>query len=276
MDAGAAAEGGRRPGVRARAVHDALGLRRGRGADLDQRRPEQQRHARAHGPGGRAGDRGDLRGRRRRGARRARPVRHAVAGRARSTARTSWSSPAASAWRRCARRSSRCWPSASATAASCCSTAGARPTSCCSATSCEQWGERGLAGDRHRRQRRARSGSATSASSRGWCTAPSFDAARAVALLCGPEVMMRFTVVGAGGARRRRRARLRLDGAQHAVRHRALRSLPARADVPVPRRPGLPRGASSRRGWRSGSCDGRASASRRSPSGSSPPATAAS
>jgi coenzyme F420-reducing hydrogenase gamma subunit/NAD(P)H-flavin reductase len=41
-------------------------------------------------------------------------------------------------------------------------------------------------------------------------------------------------------ARRGQRARVRVDGAQHAVRHRALRALPARTHAGVPRRAGLP------------------------------------
>ena len=47
--------------VRAGPVHDALGRRRGRGADLDQRRPGPAGAARPHRPRGRARDRGDLR-----------------------------------------------------------------------------------------------------------------------------------------------------------------------------------------------------------------------
>ena len=86
----------------------------------------------------------------------------------------------------------------------------------------------------------ARSGSGTSASSRGSCAARRFDPAGAVALLCGPEVMMRFTVAALAQRRRRRRARVRVDGAQHAVRDRSLRALPARADARLPRRAGLP------------------------------------
>ena len=81
------AELGRAARVRARAVHDALGRRRRRGADLDQRRPRPTRTARAHGPRGRAGHRGDLRVRARPRARRPRPVRRAVAGRARGRGR---------------------------------------------------------------------------------------------------------------------------------------------------------------------------------------------
>ena len=51
---------------------------------------------------------------------------------------------------------------------------------------------------------------------------------------------MRFTVAALDPRRRRRRARLRVDGAQHAVRDRPLRPLPARPDARLPRRAGLP------------------------------------
>ena len=104
-----------------------------------------------------------------------------------------------------------------------------------------------------------RSGSATSASSPR-LVAPRRARRRATPsrCSCGPEVMMRFTV--AALARRRASARDRIyvvDGAQHAVRHRPLRPLPARPDARLPRRAGLPLVASSSAGSRSGSCDGR-------------------
>ena len=62
----------------------------------------------------------------------------------------------------------------------------------------------------------------------------------AAPLLCGPEVMMRFTVAALAQAGVGRRAGVRVDGAQHAVRHRPLRALPARAHAGLPRRPGVP------------------------------------
>ena len=79
-------------------------VRRRRGADLDQRRPDATRPARAHGPRRRSRDARDLRrARPAQRARRARAVRHGLAGRARRRAPTSSWSPAASASRRCAR-----------------------------------------------------------------------------------------------------------------------------------------------------------------------------
>ena len=77
---------------------------------------------------------------------------------------------------------------------------------------------------------------------------------------------------GAAGARRAGRADLPLARAGHALRRRPLRPLPARADPDLPRRPRLHAGDRSRGCWRCGSCE----QARSSPSGSSPPATAAS
>ena len=171
-------------------------------------------------------------------------------------------------------RSSRCSPAASATGASCCSTADARPISCCSPTSWRSGSARGLevavtvdsagpewlghVGVVPRLVRRAE-----------------FDPAGAVALLCGPEVMMRFTVAALAQSGVGRRSRVRIDGAQHAVRDRALRSLPARAHARLPRRAGLRVERARALAGDPGAVMA-APASRRSPCGSSPPATAAS
>ena len=56
-----------------------------------------------------------------------------------------------------------------------------------------------------------------------------FDPDHTVAMICGPEVMMRFAVAALQRPRRAGRGDLRLAGAQHEVRDRALRPLPARA-----------------------------------------------
>ena len=66
-----------------------------------------------------------------------------------------------------------------------------------------------------------------------------FDPGSAVALVCGPEIMMRFASAGARRARPRPGAHVRLARARHEVRHRPLRPLPARPDARLPRRPGL-------------------------------------
>ena len=88
--------------------------------------------------------------------------------------------------------------------------------------------------------------------------------------------MMRFAVAGAARSRRRRRAHPRLDRAQHEVRDRPLRALPARPTASSARTgpviPGRPDRAASR-GAGAVMATSRARSSR---SGSSPPATAAS
>ena len=56
-----------------------------------------------------------------------------------------------------------------------------------------------------------------------------FDPHETVAMVCGPEVMMRFTVSALREAGVSRRAHLSVDGAQHEMRHRPVRSLPVRA-----------------------------------------------
>ena len=66
-----------------------------------------------------------------------------------------------------------------------------------------------------------------------------FDPARTVAFVCGPEVMMRFTVEALLARGDGRERRLRLDRAQHEVRDQPLRPLPVRPDLRLPRRPGV-------------------------------------
>ena len=93
-------------------------------------------------------------------------------------------------------------------------------------------------------------------------------AARCAAPASTPPSARRAAVrAGGDDALHRRRARGRgvggervyvVDGAQHAVRHRPLRPLPARADARLPRRAGLPLERARAAGSRSGSCDGRA------------------
>ena len=66
------------------------------------------------------------------------------------------------------------------------------------------------------------------------------DPERTVAMMCGPEVMMRFAAAallerGVRGGRD-----LGLDGAQHEMRRRSLRALPARAAADLPRRRRVP------------------------------------
>ena len=58
-----------------------------------------------------------------------------------------------------------------------------------------------------------------------------FDPSRTVAFVCGPEAMMRFATRRAARAGCPARSNQAVGGAQHAVRHRALRTLPARRRV---------------------------------------------
>ena len=89
-------------------VHDAAGVRRRRGADLDQRGPRPAGPAGAHHPRRRRGDAGPVRGTRRRRAGGPRPLRPRLGGRRTAPAATSSSSPAASGSRRCGPRCWRC------------------------------------------------------------------------------------------------------------------------------------------------------------------------
>ncbi len=233
LDARARARRRRAARRRARPVHDALRLRRRRGADLDQRRPDRPA-ARSHTvarsarsrraicaaqPGAVLGVRGpfgntlaassEARGRRRRRRRRRDRPRAAA--------------PGASA-HLLARR-------ARVRRGSCCSTAAARRPTCSTGASSSAGGATGstvevtvdragaeLARARRRRADADRAGAEFDA-----------DATRRHGLRArGDDALHRR---GAARARRRRRAHLRLDGAQHAVRHRPLRPLPARPDA---------------------------------------------
>ncbi len=104
-----------------------------------------------------------------------------------------------------------------------------------------------------------------------------FDPVHAIALVCGPEVMMRFAIAALRDARVADGCDLSLHGAQHEMRHRPVRPLPVRSRLRLPGRAGLSlrpvaRPARGEGGltWRRGK------ASRGSRSGNSPPATAAS
>ena len=80
---------------------------------------------------------------------------------------------------------------ASATGAWCCSTAAAARTSCCSSTSSTR-GRDEASRCTSPSTRPGRTGSVTSASSRGSCAALELEPDGVVAMSCGPEVMMRF------------------------------------------------------------------------------------
>ena len=60
-----------------------------------------------------------------------------------------------------------------------------------------------------------------------------------VAMVCGPEVMMRFAVIELAKAGVAPASDLSVDGAQHEMRHRTLRPLPVRLRLRLQGRPGL-------------------------------------
>ena len=192
------------------------GLRRSASARCRSRSAAPRRAAarRAHRARGRRRDRGDLR-------ERARARCSACAGRSerladrRTRRAATWSSsPAGSASRRCGRSSCARSSARRSTARSRCSTAPGRPP-----TSLYPGAARASGGDRRRRRdgRRGRrrwggQGRRRAEAGRG----ARFRAASAHAFVCGPEVMMRFTVAGAPRARRGAGADSRLARAQHA------------------------------------------------------------
>ena len=103
-----------------------------------------------------------------------------------------------------------------------------------------------------------------------------FDPDDAVAMVCGPEVMMRFAVAAlAERGVAAERIFVSLERSMK-LRDRALRPLPAAASCSSARTARCSRWTPSSRCCGCGSCDRAARAGRRSRSGSSPPATAAS
>ena len=90
----------------------------------------------------------------------------------------------------------------------------------------------------HRRQRPADAGAAGSGWSPHSIARAGFDPRHTLALVCGPEVMMRYAAQALARPRRAARADPAVDGAQHEVRRRAVRALPAARAVPLRRRPG--------------------------------------
>ena len=65
----------------------------------------------------------------------------------------------------------------------------------------------------------------------------SFDPQRSVAMVCGPEVMMRYRGARVGRPRGGKRTRLHLDGAEHEMRGRLLRPLPVGSGIHLQGRP---------------------------------------
>ena len=194
--------------VRARPVQHGLRVRRRRGPDLDQRRsrssPAQLVHTvRAvgaateaicaakpgHGARASAGPFGSDW-----------PVDAADGARRRDRRRRRRAGAA------CARSSTRCLPSRTASAERSCSTEAASRTSSSCRASSTAGAREDLEVRRHRRHRDAELAGAAWA----WCPAliarAEFDAAYAVAFICGPEAMMRFSADALLERGRRRRA----------------------------------------------------------------------
>ena len=247
--------------LRARPVRDALRVRRRRGADLGQpRRRRRNAHTiRAVGAVTEA-----LCARRRR--RRARPVRERVAARRgagpRRRRRRGRDRPRAAAARR-RRAAGRARPLRRDQR---CSTAAATRPSCSTRTSSTRWG------------RELDVAVTVDAPLPGWggpvgvvtklIARAALDPERTVAMMCGPEVMMRFAAAALRERGVPRRRDLGLARAQHEVRRRPLRPLPARPAADLPRRRGVPPrprraadggGAAVTRSlavWKFASCDG--------------------
>ena len=254
--------------VRARPVRDALRVRQGRGADLGQRRLP----ARPHDP----------RGRRRQRRARATRRRGDVVG-VRGPFGTAWPVEAAEGadvvvltggiglapLRPVVAPPARA--TASATAASSCSTAAARPRSCSTPPSSSAGAGASTSRCTSPSTRRRPAGTGASASSRRSCRVPTStrphggDDLRAR----GDDALRGRRAAGAGRAGG---GDLRVARAQHEVRDPAVRPLPARARVHLPRRPGVPAGTASSRCcgcgssrwrdrpklavWKFASCDG--------------------
>ena len=209
-------------------------------ADLGFRR--RRRPARPHRARGRRRQRRDLRRQAGRRARRARAVRHAWPLARGGRRATSSSSPAASVSRRCAPRSSALERARADYGEVTLLYGGRTPGDLLfRARARRSWRRRGRLGRRRHRRRGARAaGRAGSASCRSSIEGARFDPGSAVALVCGPEIMMRFTRRGAARARRRgRSASTSRWSATCSCAVGPLRPLPARADADLPRRPGL-------------------------------------
>ena len=211
-------------------VRHALRVRRRRGADLGQRRPSARRTARAHHPRGRRGHRARCAPRGRGDVLGVRgpfgtgwPVEPRPGGDVVVVAGGIGLAPLRPAIAR------RCSPTARATAGSSCSTAARSP-----AEDLLYRDELGALGARARRRGRGH----RRPGGRGWPGAvgvvttldrrAALRPGRTVALVCGPEVMMRFAAAALRDAASPPSAIRAVAGAQHAVRRRAVRALPAR------------------------------------------------
>ena len=228
----------RADGVLRRAVHDDARVRRRGGADLDQRRPGAHRPAGAHDPRRRRRHPRPRPRRARHRARHPRPVRHRVGG----VVRPGWR-------RRLRRRRHRARAAAPGgpravrrrvpTTAGCCSsTAPAPRRTSSSATTCgagarDHGVDVQVTVDNGQHAWRGRVGLVTQLVARG-----GFDASNTLALVCGPEVMMRYAASALAERGVRPAAPAPVDGTEHEVRRGPVRALPAARAVPLRRRPG--------------------------------------
>ena len=151
-------------------------------------------------------------------------------GRSRPPRAATWCSwPAGSAWRRCGRRSTRCWRTAERYGRVVLLYGTRSPADILFRQELERWRRRLdveilVTVDHADADWRGDVGVVPKLIARA-----GFDPHNAVAMVCGPEVMMRFTADALRRAGRRVGPDLSVDGAQHEMCHRPVRSLPVRS-----------------------------------------------
>ena len=172
---------------------------------------------------------------------RPRPVRHAGGRSARRTRRRRrLRRRAASGSPRSAPPSSRCVRRGVTTDGWRSSTAPVPPTTCSSPTTCATGPPTTTSTSRSPSTAPRAPGAATSDWSPRLIERATVDATRTLALVCGPEVMMRHSAGVPRRPWRTPRPGAAVHGAQHEVRRGSVRSLPAPGVLPVRRRPGAP------------------------------------
>ena len=109
---------------------------------------------------------------------------------------------------------------------------------CCTGDELEPWRRAGVDVAGHRRPRAARLARPRRAGHHAASRGPASTRPGPLALVCGPEVMMRYVSGRPRRPRRGARADPAVDGAQHEVRRRPVRPLPAARAVRLRRRSG--------------------------------------